>query len=94
MIYFDEADCTETPAAWITIGDEELAPAREAFRDFFRDRAGCADTSMPAEPDGCVAYDDCGAETPAMFCGHPGGHVWPSLGTDATREFFRRFYLE
>jgi|GEM_PF-1151712 len=92
VIYFDEADCTETPAAWITIGDGELTSGREDYRDFFRDRAGCQPESTPTEPEGCVAYDGCDAETPVAFCGHPAGHVWPSIGTDATRDFFRQFY--
>lgn len=92
VIYFDEADCVETPAAWVTIGDGELEPPREAYRDFFRDLGGCQPTSMPIEPEGCVEYEGCGMETPVVFCGHPGGHVWPGIGTDATRAFFQRFY--
>jgi hypothetical protein len=92
VIYFDEADCVETPAAWVTIGDGELSAGREAFRDFFRDLAGCQPESTPVEPEGCVAYEGCGLDTPVVFCGHPADHVWPSIGTDATREFFRQFY--
>ncbi|MGH1340093.1 MAG: hypothetical protein ACRBN8_00975 [Nannocystales bacterium] len=92
VIYFDEADCVESPAAWITIGDGELSEGREAYRDFFRDQAGCEPTSAPIEPEGCVEYEGCGAESPVVFCGHPAGHVWPSIGTDATHAFFRRFY--
>ena len=92
VIYFEEADCTETPAAWITIGDQELTAGREAFRDFFRDHAGCADTSMPGDPMGCVDYDGCGPDTPVIFCSHPAGHVWPTIGTDATKAFFQGFY--
>lgn len=92
VIYFEEADCTETPAAWITIGDDELTAGREAFRDFFRDHAGCQETSMAGTPDGCIDYDGCGADTPVTFCSHPAGHVWPSIGTDATKAFFQSFY--
>ncbi len=92
VIYFDPADCVSTPAAWITIGDGELTGDREAYRDFFRDLAGCEDTSMPGTPEGCVDYDGCGADTPVTFCSHPGGHVWPTIGTEATRAFFRGFY--
>jgi len=92
VIYFDEADCVETPAAWVTIGDGELTQGREAYRDFFRDQAGCEPSSAPIEPDGCVEYEGCGAESPVVFCGHPAGHVWPGIGTDATRAFFQRFY--
>ncbi len=92
VIYFEEADCTETPAAWITIGDGELTAGREAFRDFFRDHAGCQSSSMPGMPGGCIDYDGCGAGTPVTFCSHPAGHVWPTIGTDATKAFFQSFY--
>lgn len=92
VIYFDEADCVESPAAWITIGDGELSEGREAYRDFFRDQASCEPTSAPIEPEGCVEYEGCGAESPVVFCGHPADHVWPGIGTEATRAFFQRFY--
>jgi len=94
VIYFEEEDCTEQPAAWITIGEGELVDGRIAFRDFFVQHAGCADTSMPGSPEGCVDYDTCAAETPVTYCTHPAGHVWPTIGTDATREFFRSFYAQ
>ncbi len=92
VVYFEQTDCVETPAAWITIGDGELEPARETYRDFFRDQGGCEPTSAPIEPEGCVEYEGCGEESPVVFCGHPAGHVWPGIGTDATRAFFQRFY--
>jgi polyhydroxybutyrate depolymerase len=92
VIYFDPAECVSTPAAWITIGDKELTAGREEFRDFFRMLAGCAETSTPGAPDGCVNYDGCGATTPVTFCSHPAGHVWPAIGTDATKAFFESFY--
>ncbi len=92
VIYFDQDDCTSTPAAWITIGEDELTAGREAFRDFFRTLAGCEGTSMAGEPGGCVDYDSCEAGTPVTYCSHPAGHVWPSIGTDATKAFFEQFY--
>ncbi len=92
VIYFEEADCTETAAAWITIGDGELTGGREAYRDFFRDHDGCEATSTPVTPQGCIAYDNCGPDTPVVFCSHPADHVWPSIGTDAARAFFQQFY--
>jgi predicted esterase len=91
VIYFEEADCQYTPAAWITIGTEELSPEREAFRDFFRDRAGCDATNMPTPPDPCVAYDGCGAATPVHYCQHPDGHIWPGFGSEAMWGFFSTF---
>jgi poly(3-hydroxybutyrate) depolymerase len=92
VIYFEEADCTEQVAAWVTIGDLESNAGRLEFRDFFAVHAGCDDTSTPGDPGGCVDYDNCDADQPVTFCAHPGDHVWPSIGTDATREFFRGFY--
>lgn len=92
VIYFDPDDCISTPAAWITIGEEELTSGREAFRDFFRDLAGCQETSTPGMPDGCIEYEGCGGDTPVTYCSHPAGHVWPSIGTDATKAFFESFY--
>ncbi|MCX4241412.1 hypothetical protein [Paraliomyxa miuraensis] len=92
VIYFEPTECIATPAAWITIGDGELNAGREEFRDFFRMLAGCADTSTDGNPMGCVNYDSCNADTPVTFCSHPAGHVWPSIGTDATKAFFEQFY--
>lgn len=96
VIYFDDADgnpeeseCTHTPAAWITIGQDELATGRERFRDFFVDLAGC--DAAPAPNADCLEYS-CPDETPVIYCTHPAGHVWPAIGTDATRTFFRQFY--
>jgi poly(3-hydroxybutyrate) depolymerase len=89
VIYFDEADCVGVHASWITIGTMELTGGRTDFRDFFRDRAGCADTSMATDPDPpCVAYDGCGAATPVHYCQHPDGHIWPALGSQAMWDFF------
>lgn len=93
VIYFLPEECVSTPAAWITIGDGELTAGREEFRDFFRMLAGCQDTSTPGSPDGCVNYDGCDPDTPVTFCSHPAGHVWPTIGTDATKAFFEQFYL-
>jgi polyhydroxybutyrate depolymerase len=92
VIYFEPDECVSTPAAWITIGQDEYTAGREAFRNFFRDLAGCQETSTAGEPGGCVDYDGCGPDTPVTYCSHPAGHVWPSIGTDATKAFFERFY--
>lgn len=89
VIYFDTAQCVGSPAAWITIGTDELTSSREDFRDFFRDRAGCSDTTVTVEPSPCVAYEGCGA-TPVHYGQHPGGHVWPDSGADAAWAFFRQ----
>lgn len=92
VIYFEPDECVSAPAAWITIGEGESEPAREEFRDFFRDLGGCDATSTAGTPDGCVNYDGCNPDTPVTFCSHPAGHEWPSIGTDATKAFFQLFY--
>lgn len=91
VIYFDPADCVGTPAAWITIGTQELEPGREQYRDFFRDLAGCDATTTATAPDPCVAYDNCGADTPVHYCQHPDGHIWPNFGSQAMWDFFSQF---
>ncbi len=88
VLYFDQASCVSTPAAWITIGAEELNSGREALRDLFRERAGCESTSEPTAPEPCVVYDGCDATTPVHYCQHPGGHVWPGFGAQASWDFF------
>ena len=91
VIYFDPADCINTPAAWITIGAGEQAQGRTDYLEFFRDRAGCQATSTPTTPSPCVAYDGCDLDTPVHYCEHSGAHVWPSLGTQASWDFFSQF---
>ena len=90
VIYFDEQNCVGRPAAWITIGEGELSSGREAYRDFFRDRAGCQQGSSAVEPAPCVGYEGCGQDTPVHYCQHPGGHVWPGFGSQAMWDFFRQ----
>jgi polyhydroxybutyrate depolymerase len=89
VTYFDPATCAGTPAAWITIGAGELIPAREAFRDFWRTRAGCQPAVTEVPPAGCLAYA-CPAASPVVYCPHPGGHQWPDFGTSAAWDFFSR----
>ena len=90
VLYFDEEECVSTPAAWITIGTMELTSGREAFRDFFRDAAGCEATGSDVMPEPCIEYDGCNVGTPVHYCQHAGGHVWPSFGTEAAALFFAR----
>jgi len=91
VIYFDEADCVGYPAAWITIGTEELTGGREAYRDYWRDRAGCDATTTSTDPDPCVAYDGCDPDTPVHYCQHPDGHIWPDFASEAMWSFFQTF---
>ncbi len=91
VIYFDEADCIGSSAAWITIGDMETNAGRVAYRDFFRDRAGCDETSTMGNPATCEEYEACDPETPVTFCSHPAGHVWPDFASEQMWTFFSQF---
>ena len=88
VIYFEEEDCVPTSAAWVTIGTEELTSGREAFRDFFRDGAGCSESLTATDPSPCEAYEGCTVTTPVHYCQHPDGHIWPDFGSEAMWAFF------
>ena len=90
VIYFDPRRCVGSPPAWVTIGQGETTAARTAFRDFWRTRNGCQESSTPTAPVGCVAHD-CPAGARAEYCHHAGGHEWPSYGVRAAWAFFARF---
>lgn len=90
VIYFDADNCVHAPAAWIAISDGDESTGRFAYRDHFRDAAGCMETATPTTPSECVAYDGCGADTPVHYCDHPGGHQWPDFGAQASWDFFSR----
>jgi polyhydroxybutyrate depolymerase len=89
VIYFDPADCVSTPSAWVTLGALEYSDSRAAFRDFWRDGASCAETSLPTGPDSCLAYDGCAPDLAVHYCPHEGDHVWPSFGTQSAWDFFQ-----
>lgn len=91
VIYFEPSSCVGKPAAWITIGDDEDEPARLEYRDFFRSYAGCTAMSSSVSPAPCIAYACPDVQRPVQFCSHPGGHVWPSFGTQAAWDFFSKF---
>ncbi|AKF03097.1 alpha/beta hydrolase family esterase [Sandaracinus amylolyticus] len=92
VIYFDREACVGEPAAWITIGAEELIDGRAQFRDFWRDRSGCDATSTATDPAPCTAYDGCESARPIHYCQHAGGHVWPAFGTQAAWDFFHQYF--
>lgn len=94
VLYFDPADCVGAPAAWIAISEGDYVASREQYLHHFRDTAGCDATSAATTPATCVAYDGCGADTPVHFCNHPGGHVWPEFGDQASWDFFRQFVAQ
>lgn len=93
VLYYDPASCMHTPAAWITIGTQELNSGREAFRDDHIRRASEVDggpiTSTATQPAPCISYVSVRAETPVHYCQHPDGHVWPDFGAQAMWAFFK-----
>ena len=91
VIYFDPNACVGKSEAWITIGTQELVAGREQFRDFFRDRAGCAATATATDPSPCTRYNDCDEGLPVDYCQHPDGHIWPNFGSQAMWDFFSQF---
>ena len=90
VIYFDPTACVGTPAAWVTIGDDELIPARAEYRDFWRTRNQCTAETSPVDPDPCVAYACPIAERPVHYCRHVGGHEWPTFGSHAAWGFLQK----
>lgn len=91
VVYFEPAACVGNPAAWITIGTDELIDARAQYRDFWRTRNGCSAELTPTSPAPCAAYTCPDAARPVQFCEHPGGHIWPNFGTQAAWAFFAQF---
>ena len=89
--YFEEADCVGKPAVWVTIGDQEAVQGRLDLRDFWRSYAGCQETGSVAEPATCTAYTCPDVTRQVQFCSHPGDHVWPSFGTEASWAFLSQF---
>lgn len=68
-----------------------MSTGRAAFRDSFRDRAGCMSASTATEPAPCEAYDGCALDAPVHDCEHPGDHVWPDFASVAMWDFFSTF---
>jgi hypothetical protein len=88
VIYFDPAECVGTPAALIALSEGDATEDRLAYVDYFRTRAGCAETSSTVEPAACIAYEDCAPEAPIHYCAHPGGHELPEYFMTAAWDFF------
>ncbi|RZA24736.1 MAG: hypothetical protein EOP10_09015 [Proteobacteria bacterium] len=89
--YFDEKLCVGKPAAWITIGDEEAVPDRIAYREYWRKFNDCSEQKTKSEPATCSIYSCKNPDRLTEFCSHPGGHAWPSFGSEAAWTFFTRF---
>jgi len=89
VTYFEEDDCVGASAAWITIGALEYETSRADYRDWWRDDAGCQESSTSTGPDGCLAYDGCDPTRPVHYCPHEGDHVWPAFGSESAWAFFQ-----
>lgn len=86
---------TELPIAyWAShgTGDTTVTPATgEAARDEFVERNGCSSTTMPTEPDGCVAFEGCNPGYPVEWCTFDGAHVPAPFAGSAIWAFFSQF---
>jgi polyhydroxybutyrate depolymerase len=88
--------CGEGRVAAILIHGEldevVLLPQGEASRDALLARNACEDTTMPVDPDPCVAYDGCDAGYDVRWCLHGEealmGHMWPEFAGPAIWDFF------
>lgn len=89
VVYFDPDDCVGDAAAWIALSDGDETVDRQAFRDFFVERAGCE--GAPPADFSCVEYSECAPESPVVYCRYPGGHDWPEFGVEEAWSFFSRF---
>ena len=74
--------CKAPVAAMIVHGaadqDEPISSGQLAVTTWsFYNRCGQNQLSSPV--DGCVQFEDCLAESPLLWCEHPGGHSWPDF---------------
>jgi polyhydroxybutyrate depolymerase len=82
-------DCSVPVATWLTHGDAdptvEISEGERALSRWLQTNS-CEASSIPTEPDGCVAYEGCQADV--HWCVHPGDHAWPSFAGQAIWDFF------
>jgi polyhydroxybutyrate depolymerase len=85
----------DTVAGWMAHGvSDGIVPfvLGELARDSLLDRNGCEATTTAVEPAPCVAYDDCAADMPVVWCAHEetelSGHMWPRFAGPAIWAFF------
>lgn len=84
--------CAGEVAIWegVGTGDVDHLEGAALVRDHYRSANGCAATKKATTPAGCEAFDGCRAEVPSVYCTYPGGHSWPSIGTNAVWSFFSK----
>jgi polyhydroxybutyrate depolymerase len=61
----------------------------QTTRDFWRQRAGCSNTTMPSSFNGCVEYQGCAEGKPVIYCTHGGGHYVPDGVGARAWQFFQ-----
>jgi polyhydroxybutyrate depolymerase len=87
--------CPAPPVAALQIQGttDGAVPLSEGIkaRDYWRTANACKTTSKAYDPSPCVAYDDCAAGRPEVWCEIPGlGHtIWPQNGTKVTWDFLK-----
>jgi poly(3-hydroxybutyrate) depolymerase len=82
-------------AAWLAHGEfDSQVPIDQGVgsRDHWLAQNGCGDTTAPADPSPCVAYEGCDEGYPVHWCVHQDessdGHGWPSFAADGIWSFF------
>lgn len=87
--------CIGTTAAWLAHGTNDgTVPQSEGARarDHWRTTNGCASTTTPVAPEGCVTYEGCAAGAPVTWCSFTGGHFpLPAYTLDAIWGFFSAY---
>jgi polyhydroxybutyrate depolymerase len=90
----DCEDGSEPIAYWTSHGtlDRSITPDQGALaRGEFLERNGCSETTVPAEPEGCVNYEGCNAGSPVSSCTFEGAHVPAPFAGAAIWAFFAQF---
>jgi polyhydroxybutyrate depolymerase len=92
---FGDCEPDERVAALLVHGSlDEIVPIDQGVlaRDQLVERNGCGATSVPHDPEPCVARDDCMPGYDVWWCEHEipdlQGHTWPSFAPTAIWGFF------
>lgn len=92
---FGECEADERVAAIMIHGSLDMVVPIEqgiAARDNVLARNGCAETTMPHDPEPCAAYDGCMPGYDVWWCEHDiadfSGHTWPPFAGSGIWDFF------
>lgn len=87
--------CVGPTAAWLAHGTNDgTVPQSEGARarDHWRTTNGCASTTTPVAPEGCVSYEGCADGAPVTWCSFTGGHFpLPAYTLGAIWAFFSAY---